>query len=892
LLRLGKIHLAEGVWNHLQAWIKAGRWNEDEMKQVDPFVILSREWLLSSLHRAIDAHIRDDAKLALAYLQPMPDFKKRVEQIAAKRSAVLAKTRSDYQPSDQSGDLTFFHQVPALIEDEKRRIQNNVTNRDEEFAPTKIADKKQRSAFLIRDLEDVEAYQMVMPGYLDFDVSPVVQALVKQGEDAVDPLLDCLEHDTRLTRSVATGPRIVGVEEPAVTALQGILKASEQFPWLNEGGYGIYKVDRVTLAAQIREYWNKVRGKTLPERWYAILSDDSAKPEAWAEVANDIVLPETSELPVEGMMALSQPIKPGGPVHLHGEALRSMTHPSVSDLMIKRLHDLVASEKTSQSPFKLEPAKKLAADLAKWDGKNQLETLRWYCGVLQKIILKETDSGGPGEIDDLIKTYLERVEAGDKQALGDYAQWMRTADAAKLDKLAHLYGATFFSPVWSYPDDPAIVALTKWLFEDSNSPWSLGQSGVDPTWVATSTHLPLVAVPAFRALLLQQLKNQRVVGNVEITQSRIMVNFGTLGSGNYIDDPNAPPAGTKKDMRLCDFIAYKISQIRGAPRCEPYWTKARRDSAIQETISFLQRYGDRLAHQSTSQEDGNTFSPFDSPLHFPVLGHPATQDDAASGRAIFSLEGKGERKIWPLHETPLRAQWITLKAYPTLQHGSDSQGNAVTIRGYDQEGTIWQAEDVTVDRKAQRYFGFVGKNCLAAVPGNEIRFELGDYYEPYEPVDGWGFRIDMTGNEDPRRLMKRLTAKVGDTIPIRVWVKNLQGNDRALPLFQHAPGLVNARDLGLEIQLDYCQRPVSAIFTFPPSLDVRWEAVAAKIPLQVNLLPIPATLVTLAGNPLLDFDLTKFYDLKLPGSYRVTFKKLGALDSTRNISPQYFELTE
>jgi hypothetical protein len=58
------------------------------------------------------------------------------------------------------------------------------------------------------------------------------------------------------------------------------------------------------------------------------------------------------------------------------------------------------------------------------------------------------------------------------------------------------------------------------------------------------------------------------------------------------------------------------------------------------------------------------------------------------------------------------------------------------------------------------------------------------------------------------------------------------------------------------------------------------------------LWPIPAALVTLAGTSLLDFDLAKFYDLKSAGSYRVTFTQLGTLDLTRNISPQYFELTE
>ena len=893
LLRLGRVDLAEGVWNLLQAWIKASRWNEDDLKQADPFMILSHEWLRSTLDHALDAHVRDDASLALACLQPMPEMRKRVEQATARRMVVLAKTNQDYQPSRRLFDLTFLNQVPVLIEEERRRIKENVTNRDEEFAPKNIADKKQRIALLIRDLEDVEAYQIMMPGYVTFGMSPVVENLVNEGEDAVDPLLDCLEHDRRLTRSVDAGVRIIGVEEPAFAALQGILKTQNQFAALQEPyvnyGPGEPRLGRMALAAQIRAYWDRVRGRTQPERWYGILLDDRANPDAWAEAAGNIVLPDDAELFAgNGVMMMSHPS--GAPVRFWGEALRGKANPSVSDLLIKRLKESLAAKDTRPF-FPLEAPKKLAAALAKWDGKNQIETLRWYGVELQKIILTETDSNGPGEIDDLIKTYLERVEAGDAQALSDYAQWIRAADASKLDKLAHLYGATFFSPVWSYPNDPVIVALTKWLFEDSSSPWSIGPSGIDPTWVATSTHLPLVAVPAFRALLLQQLQNQQIAGKVETTApNNIMVTF-VYGSGYQNTDPDAPPAGMKQDLRLCDIIAFKISQMRGAPRCEPYWTKDRRDGAIQETISFLRQYGDRLAHQSTSQEDEHLFSSFDTPLRFPPLDHPATLDDVAAGRAIFSMEGKGDRKVWPLPETPLQAQWMTLKAYPTtMASGVVPVANWFTkTKGYDQNGTIWQAEEVTVDGKSQRYFGFVGKNCLAAAPGNEVQFELGDYYEP---IDGWGFRIDMTGSEDPRGVTKRLTAKVGDAIPIRVWVKNLQGNDRALSLFQHAPGLVSAGNVGLEIQLDYCPRPMNSILTFPPPPNVKWVPVTAKLPLQVNLWPIPAALVTLAGTSLLDFDLAKFYDLKLAGSYRMTFTQLGTLDLTRNISPQYFELTE
>ena len=263
-----------------------------------------------------------------------------------------------------------------------------------------------------------------------------------------------------------------------------------------------------------------------------------------------------------------------------------------------------------------------------------------------------------------------------------------------------------------------------------------------------------------------------------------------------------------------------------------------------------------------------------------------------SGRAIFSLEGKGERKVLPLSGFPRQAQWVALKDYPTVRHDYDSENKATsTTMSYDQEGTVWQAEELLVDGKWRAYFGFVGKHCLAAVPGDEIQFETQDYYEPFQ---GWGFRLDLIGDEDPHGWRKRLTAKVGDAIPTKVWIKNLWGSERAFSLFRHAAGPTSPGDLGLSIQLDYCPQPVNAIFTFPPSPEPKWEPVAAKAPLRVDLSPVAATLSPLAKNVLFQLDLAKEYDLKWPGSYRLTlkFKKAGRFDSAGSISPQYFELTD
>ncbi len=891
LLRLGEIDPAEKVW---QWWAdeqkKAARIGA-EAKDFDPFANLATVWLRAAHERVLRPHLHSRPKLALAYLKLLPDFRAAAEKAAEQRGIAVAQTPVLYRPPGPPIlDLTFLDQVPALLSDEERRVRENVTNRDEEFAPDIIADKKQRVALLIRDLEDVEAYSMLSKGYLDFGRTEVVEALIRQGEDAVDPLLDCLEHDQRLTRSVHI-LRVIGVEEPAVAALRGILQTDEQFAYLDvPRGSGIRKLDRAALVAQIREYWNKFRDKTLPQRWYAILADDTADARAWAEVASDIVLPENEEIPVAGRFRFMIPPKPGEAVQLRGESLRGEAHPSVSHLLIQRLRETLARPRTNHMFFPLEPPQKLAAALAKWDGRNQLETLRWYGGELQKIIALQKENEGPSQIDNLVKTYLARAEFGDAGALGEYARWIRTADAGKLGKLAHSYGATFFAPVWSFPEDPAIVELTKWLFADPHSPWLLGASSNDPAWVAASLRLPLISVPSYRALILEELKSQRVVGKVERTApDEIMVTY-RYGNSEHNDDPEAPPVGFKADIRQGDFIASKVSKIRGAPAFKLYWPVERRDRAIELIAAFLRQYGDQLSHGSAADEDLSFFDV--AALHFSPLDHPATREEVAAGRAIFSLEGQGERRVWKLPQYPVSASWIALKDYPSLERRNDPvTGQPTVTTHFDQTGNLWQAEEVLVDGKWQRFFGFVGRHRLAAVPAEEMNFGSPGFSEK---LDDWEITLDVAGSRDPHGIIRPAAVRAGEPIPIAISIFNLRGVDREFPKAASIPRSMSADELGLEIHLAYSPRPAMRAFIYPPGPELKWVPVTPVAQAPPVDLPAAAGLLTpMRVTPLVGFDLAKRFDLTAPGTYRLVlkFKKGGLFDYEAAIPAEYLEVT-
>jgi hypothetical protein len=636
-----------------------------------------------------------------------------------------------------------------------------------------------------------------------------------------------------------------------------------------------------------------VRGQSVELRWFHMLQDDQAPLAAWAEAATNLTRPAYEGTGYGGVMFFNfpprAPIKPGDRPPLYGDILRGKTTPGIGDLLARRLRDAVARLATDKSPFRPESVSRLAAALSAWDAKGQLTTLRWWCDYLKDRVAKESDSGGPSDMEDLTRAYLARIEAADPTATADYADWIHSLNLKTTFALTQMYDAFYFAPVYSYPDDPAIKKLTHWLFEEPDSPWSIGAKGVDPAWVARATNSGLVAIPAFRALLLRQLENKNVVGNVEITKDNVMVKF-IYGSGDSITDPETPPTGFKQDLRLCDIIACRFSKLAGFPRCEPYWPIERRDAAIAQTIAFLKKYGDRVARKATSQEMTLGDVPYSGPLHFDKLDHPATKEEAASGRAIFSLEGRGERRIIPLPQIPQQAYWTTLFDNPSIQTSYDDQNHATKSKVFSQECSIWQAEEVLVNGQWQRYFGLVAPHKLAMVPGAEIEFNDPSYYNPIG--GGWAMRVALGPPGASGEQQAPFKHPAGDAVPVTVSIRNIKGIDVALP---RPPGAsITAEDIGLELSVEYTDRPNAVVFSWPPRPDPNWRQVSAKRPLRMNLPPYPSRLDSLQSTVLLQFNAADYFDLSKPGTYRLKaqFGKQNLFSAGRQGVEAIFELTK
>jgi hypothetical protein len=351
LLRLGKPELASAVW---EASGKSARFPEckapTEGEQI--YKRMAMMWLFSIYERGICAWIRGDDNLALASMREVtraaPEIRK-----TYKEKYGAAKPR--FPGDDPFG---FLDMSPTYVADMERHHKEPPRKSALELGRDHFAYEQAWIKALIEDLENVYAPQDGQPGWVRLDQNPTVQALVREGNAAVGPLLECVEHDSRLTRSVffwrdfSPERTLVGVNEAAYTALTGILK-TQFFNQISTGQdlTNSGPETRAKVVAAMRAYWKQREGKPVEGQWFTTLADDKATPEEWVTAAENIVK--------------------------SGESLRGKTKPSVTELMKKGIECL--SKATIKPSWRPPPGAELADALLTWDGTGEAEYVRGVC---------------------------------------------------------------------------------------------------------------------------------------------------------------------------------------------------------------------------------------------------------------------------------------------------------------------------------------------------------------------------------------------------------------------------------------------------------------------------------------------------------------------------------
>jgi hypothetical protein len=503
LLRCGETAAALKNWVPNRRLTRESQWKMGKppteiggFENHGPYLEFAGDWAWVMFDRTICAHMRGDEALALATARKLTEVQPKIEAEAAKRGF----RRQQYYDSPRQGKeklyFDFLEQLPQLLADLERRAKEGHRVSVIESGLQNITNQTERVAALIRDLDLVQARQRSQPGSVNLPEDPIVSALIQAGDAAVEPLINCLETDQRLTRSVGLWRdffryrTVVPVSSAALAALQTILQASFQ------GG-----------APEIRAYWNKYKGLNLDERCYTILSDDSAA-SRWLEAAAHITQPENVTA-FPGGFSMTKPASTNEPVRLRGEILRAKSNPSVAGLMARRATEIPAN---NPNAYDLSAACQMGLYLAAWD--------TVAAGPVAKTLLKrcrtvtEYSDQQNSRPDERLGTFVAKLtlacaQTGDTQAFEDYAAWLKTTTPEQLG----FFLSESLEPLRKFPTNEVLQAAADSLFNNTNSAWS------KLPWKGTGLHNPveteLTEVPAFRRLLSRELDKKTVCGFIE-----------------------------------------------------------------------------------------------------------------------------------------------------------------------------------------------------------------------------------------------------------------------------------------------------------------------------------------------------------------------------------------
>jgi hypothetical protein len=537
------------------------------LPEADPYLAWTTEWTWAMFDRLICAHERGDETLALATARQLAEAQPKIEAECAKRG--FRRPPSFMQPSSPGKEmpfLGFLGQLPQILVDLERREKEGEHESVVKTGLSRITNQTERIAALIRDLDLVEARQWGQPGGVDLAQDPVVSALTREGDPAIEPLLDCLENDKRLTRSVGfgrdfhQGRTVIPVASAVMVALQDILHA----------GFGGGE-------AEIRAYWNQNKGLKLEDRWYSMLKDDSGIGR-WLEAAGNIAQPENVTTSAGGWTVTRQ-VPANTPIPMRGEVLRSKINPSVTELMTRRALEVPGDNPNS---YDLEAACKMALNLAAWDPQAADPVAK----TLVKRACTAMNYAGKQMGTYVAKLSVACAKAGDFAPFRDYAAWVKTTTPEQLD----FSRMDCLKPLLEFPTNEILQSAAEALFGDTNSPWGKlpwkGAFGENPV------RSDLVQIPAFRMLLTRELEKTNVCGSFTWRASGeldCMFTNGESGAGyGAMSLEGGPPAdGATSDLRWCDWIELSLSLAKEPPFFNPFTSMKKRDEAIGKTKACL-----------------------------------------------------------------------------------------------------------------------------------------------------------------------------------------------------------------------------------------------------------------------------------------------------------------
>lgn len=577
LLRAGEDKLAHQLWQTWAAGLPPRVLPEAARLLRDPYPVLAGDWLYALHQRALWAHVRGDGALALASLRALDRALPAVAAEVARRGGQEALEGRAF--------VEVRGMLPALLADEERRARAGADTA--RANPALRADPAARVAALIEDLDQISGPFFGRSPGRALEGDPRVQALVREGAAAVEPLLRAVEGDERLTRAVWLHEHgLVLVRAHSAAAVAVSLIVEEAPAW----SFDVDAAARRELAAELRASWARWQGVPLPERWARVLADDGAGARAWLDAAARIAQPARDATPPQSVpWSLRVLLREGGPGALRGEPLRKRARPSIAELMARRAEELARPDPADRIAAP-RGACFMAALLGLWDPAAGARALGKQVERARALMsARPAEPPLPSLLAECVAALtVMRAQGGDARALDEYAAWIRGLPAAALEDDPWV----LFAPMWRNPRHPAVAAAGRAVFGRPGAPWAdrLRRGALSDLLEAQ-----MARVPGFQEIVLGALRDAARVGWIEIVDAasyRYELDAAEIpdeyGGKVAAGDPHTPPPGARMPLRACDLVAAQIGKIAGAPAFLLHWAEPRRDEALAAIRAFVQ----------------------------------------------------------------------------------------------------------------------------------------------------------------------------------------------------------------------------------------------------------------------------------------------------------------
>ena len=627
-------------------------------------------------------------------------------------------------------------QAEQLMRELERRRERGPVPEPGELSERPV---EERIDALIDGLDGILVYQDGQPGGVNLGEDERVRALVEIGDPAVPKLLDVIEHDTRLTRSVhfwrAHHPSrtVLGVHEAALTAVMSILR-TEFFDAASTGDNFTGRGDegRRKVAAQLRAYWERYGGERFDERMMTILRDPGVSPEARREAGWNLATPRARQ--IIGTTVWTGSFEPGK----GGNAgITKFNAPTIAEALLLALDDELEgiARKERASPPKVEREGSddpFAQDYrgddppGHFDGEGpRRRAVEEYTGILQELgdrrigpVLAERASRAEDvvlrcdfalaadQLGDssavqrltrlLVDNALEAPEGGDEPAM--FAVFWCLSRAQWHGAVTGLMAVADSRHAW-YPSAVELVLQRSDPFGGS------GNRCRRHVWALAVLEAALhdESRSEFRSIVRWDKREQKW----EVFRREPNGNGG-LGDGSpFLDETKFE---REWQHRQCDRAAEQLLRLLGDHEEGTFEPLAKdRDEMVERLRRHMQRYRDRFRDLEQWVDGGTGWAIEDGrflPV-LPALGRAATPEDVAAGLALFTLDSPGTP---PDLVVPVAAEWL----------GRSRSG---WIVGGDPDAP--ESRDVVVlqverDAQGMLWFGVADGNGFHVVPSPEI----------------------------------------------------------------------------------------------------------------------------------------------------------------------------